>query len=98
MSVGAWVDRVESGSVRGVGLPSDCFNRGPCQAAGGGPDHAHVLMHDPVPGSEVGNELFWYLFKGEPEANNGYVDLNDDVPGLGLELDQESLVNFHVIE
>jgi L-alanine-DL-glutamate epimerase-like enolase superfamily enzyme len=56
---------------------------------------AEYFPRSPV---EVGNELFWYLFKGEPEANNGYVDLNDDVPGLGLELDQESLVNFHVIE
>jgi L-alanine-DL-glutamate epimerase-like enolase superfamily enzyme len=35
---------------------------------------------------EVGNELFWYVFDGEPEANNGYIDLADDRPGFGLTL------------
>ena len=35
---------------------------------------------------EVGNELFWYIFDGEPEARDGFVQLSDDAPGLGLTL------------
>jgi len=35
---------------------------------------------------EVGNELFWYVFDGEPEAKGGFVDLADDRPGFGLTL------------
>ncbi len=27
---------------------------------------------------EVGNELFWYIFDGEPVAENGFVDLSND--------------------
>ena len=35
---------------------------------------------------EVGNELFWYIFDGEPVAENGYVNLSDTAPGFGLTL------------
>lgn len=35
---------------------------------------------------EVGNELFWYIFDGEPVAQNGFIDLADDRPGFGLTL------------
>ena len=35
---------------------------------------------------EVGNELFWYIFDGEPVAQNGYIDLDDTTPGFGLTL------------
>lgn len=35
---------------------------------------------------EVGNELFWYIFEGEPVARNGFVDLSDEAPGFGLTL------------
>lgn len=35
---------------------------------------------------EVGNELFWYIFDGEPIAENGSIDLADDRPGFGLTL------------
>ena len=35
---------------------------------------------------EVGNELFWYIFDGEPVAQNGCIDLADDIPGFGLTL------------
>jgi L-alanine-DL-glutamate epimerase-like enolase superfamily enzyme len=47
---------------------------------------------------EVGNELFWYIFKGEPEAKGGYVDLDENVPGLGLTVDEQALKKFTVIE
>ena len=46
---------------------------------------------------EVGNELFWYIFKGEPVARDGYVELSDDVPGLGLEIDEDALKRFRVV-
>ena len=45
---------------------------------------------------EVGNELFWYIFKGEPVARDGFVELSDDVPGMGLEIDEAALSRFKV--
>ena len=35
---------------------------------------------------EVGNELFWYIFDGEPVAKDGFINLADDKPGFGLTL------------
>ena len=35
---------------------------------------------------EVGNELFWYIFDGEPVAINGFVELADEQPGFGLSI------------
>lgn len=35
---------------------------------------------------EVGNELFWYIFDGEPVAEGGYINLSDTTPGFGLTL------------
>ena len=47
---------------------------------------------------EVGNELFWYIFNGEPVAKNGRIDLRDDVPGLGLTVNEPALSKFTVLE
>lgn len=47
---------------------------------------------------EVGNELFWYIFEGEPEAVDGYIDLRDDVPGLGVSINEDALGRFTVTE
>jgi L-alanine-DL-glutamate epimerase-like enolase superfamily enzyme len=47
---------------------------------------------------EVGNELFWYIFKGEPMAVDGFVDLDENTPGLGLTIDEEKLEQFAVTE
>src|SRR5262245_59218897 len=47
---------------------------------------------------EVGNELFWYIFDGEPKPQKGYIDLSDDIPGLGLTINESGLARFHVIE
>jgi L-alanine-DL-glutamate epimerase-like enolase superfamily enzyme len=47
---------------------------------------------------EVGNELFWYIFDGEPEPADGYIDLDDAKPGLGLTVNEESLKRFKIIE
>jgi L-rhamnonate dehydratase len=46
---------------------------------------------------EVGNELFWYIFDGEPLPVNGHIDLDENVPGLGLTVNEESLKRFKVI-
>jgi L-rhamnonate dehydratase len=47
---------------------------------------------------EVGNELFWYIFKGEPTPQQGYVVLDENRPGLGIEIDEEGLKRFEVFE
>ena len=47
---------------------------------------------------EVGNELFWYIFDGEPTPVDGYINLRDDVPGLGLTIKEDQLDRFSVIE
>jgi L-rhamnonate dehydratase len=52
----------------------------------------------PIVDVEVGNELFWYIFEGEPKAKDGFIDLDDEVPGLGLTINEKALENFEVIE
>ncbi|HEV2674955.1 MAG TPA: L-rhamnonate dehydratase [Aliidongia sp.] len=52
----------------------------------------------PVHDVEVGNELFYYIFKGDPTPVNGFLDLDDDLPGLGLEISDEYLDQFDIIE
>jgi L-rhamnonate dehydratase len=46
---------------------------------------------------EVGNELFWYIFDGEPVAVDGQINLRDDVPGLGLTLSSSSAHEFKLV-
>jgi L-rhamnonate dehydratase len=36
---------------------------------------------------DTGNELFWKLYRGDPEAVNGEVELSDR-PGLGIEVNE----------
>jgi len=52
----------------------------------------------PVVDVEVGNELFWYVFRGEPTPVDGYIDLDENVAGLGLTIDEVSLKRFEIIE
>ena len=52
----------------------------------------------PVHDVEIGNELFYYLFKGDPEPVNGFIDLDDDVPGLGLTLNHDHFDQFNITE
>jgi len=47
---------------------------------------------------EVGNELFWYIFDGEPTPTDGSIDLRNDLPGLGLTINENALKKFDVIE
>jgi len=52
----------------------------------------------PIVDVEVGNELFWYIFKGEPVPHHGTIELDESLPGLGLEINEEALKQFEVIE
>ena len=47
---------------------------------------------------EVGNELFWRIFKGEPFPRDGTVELDENLPGLGLSVDEARLKSFDVME
>jgi L-alanine-DL-glutamate epimerase-like enolase superfamily enzyme len=47
---------------------------------------------------EVGNELFWYIFDGEPKPKDGFIDLDDQMPGLGLTINEEGMKQFQIIE
>jgi len=50
----------------------------------------------PVVDVEVGNELFWYIFNGEPKAKDGFVELDENVFGLGLTINEKGLEDFDV--
>lgn len=52
----------------------------------------------PVHEVEIGNELFYYLFKGDPAPVNGFIDLDDNIPGLGLSISDEHLADFVITE
>jgi L-rhamnonate dehydratase len=52
----------------------------------------------PIVDVEVGNELFWYVFQGEPKSQAGYINLDDNTPGLGLTINEAGLEQFEVIE
>ena len=52
----------------------------------------------PVVDVEVGNELFWYIFDGEPTPIKGHIDLRDDLPGLGLTVKESELSKFAIVE
>lgn len=52
----------------------------------------------PVHDVEVGNELFYYIFKGDPQPENGFLQLDDNLPGLGIELSDAHLKDFNIIE
>jgi L-alanine-DL-glutamate epimerase-like enolase superfamily enzyme len=47
---------------------------------------APIAEYFPKVPVEVGNELFWYIFDGEPVAERGFIDLSEDRPGFGLTL------------
>jgi L-rhamnonate dehydratase len=74
---------------------------------GGQMHNYHIVMaslncpmaeYFPMVDVEVGNELFWYLFDGEPKARDGFIDLNDSVPGLGLRLRTQALEEFEILD
>jgi len=57
-----------------------------------------ISEYFPVFDVEVGNELFYYIFKGDPDAVDGYLQLDDDMPGLGIEITDEHAKHFEIIE
>jgi L-rhamnonate dehydratase len=52
----------------------------------------------PIVDVEVGNELFWYIFDGEPRAKDGFIDLDENAPGLGLSIHPRAFEDFEVVE
>lgn len=52
----------------------------------------------PVYGVEVGNELFYYIFEGDPIPERGFITLDDTKPGLGVSLSDKYLDKFRIIE
>ncbi len=52
----------------------------------------------PVHKVEVGNELFYYIFEGDPTPQNGFIDLDDNLPGLGITLSEKYLSDFEITE
>ena len=51
----------------------------------------------PVFDVEIGNELFYYIFAGEPDAVDGYLQLDDHTPGLGLSLKPNLEEQFNIL-
>ena len=56
----------------------------------------YILEYFPFWPDEIGNELFLYIFEGEPQAKDGYIELDDTKPGLGIELSEKYLKDFVV--
>ncbi|MGN0909521.1 MAG: L-rhamnonate dehydratase, partial [Succinivibrio sp.] len=52
----------------------------------------------PVCKVEVGNELFYYIFKGDPIPDHGCITLDDNSEGLGISLRTDCLDKFNIIE
>jgi L-alanine-DL-glutamate epimerase-like enolase superfamily enzyme len=58
------------------------------------PMSEYFPMHD----VEIGNELFYYIFEGEPVAHDGYLQLDDATPGLGLTICDRYEDSFEIVE
>ena len=52
----------------------------------------------PVHDVEIGNELFYYIFEGDPAPENGFINLDDNKPGLGLTITDKFKSDFKIIE
>ena len=52
----------------------------------------------PIVDVEIGNELFWYIFEGEPLPKDGYIELDESKPGLGVVINEGALKQFEIIE
>jgi len=57
-----------------------------------------ISEYFPVHDVEIGNELFYYIFEGDPKPEQGFIDLNDDIPGLGLKITDKYKSDFKIIE
>jgi len=56
-----------------------------------------ISEYFPIHDVEVGNELFYYIFDGDPAAENGFLQLDDNKLGLGLTLKTEYLDQFNIV-
>ena len=74
---------------------------------GGQMHNLHVVMSSfaspmaeyfPQTEIEVGNEMFWYIFNGEAVAENGFLQLDDNKPGVGLTLKEDYVDQFKIIQ
>ena len=57
-----------------------------------------ISEYFPVHDVEIGNELFYYIFDGDPSPKDGFIDLDDNKPGLGLTITDKYKSNFNIIE
>ncbi len=57
-----------------------------------------ISEYFPVFDVEVGNELFYYIFDGDPEAKDGFLQLDDDTPGLAITITDRHLQHFEIDE
>ena len=57
-----------------------------------------ISEYFPVFDVEVGNELFYYIFEGDPEAKDGYLQLDDNLPGLGISITDKHSQHFEIFE
>jgi L-alanine-DL-glutamate epimerase-like enolase superfamily enzyme len=57
-----------------------------------------ISEYFPIHDVEVGNELFYYVFDGDPAATDGFLQLDDNLPGLGLTISDKYLDNFRIDE
>jgi L-alanine-DL-glutamate epimerase-like enolase superfamily enzyme len=55
-----------------------------------------ISEYFPVFDVEVGNELFYYIFEGDPDAKDGFLDLDDNLPGLGISISDKHLEHFDI--
>ncbi|MEM1398872.1 MAG: L-rhamnonate dehydratase [Pseudomonadota bacterium] len=57
-----------------------------------------ISEYFPVFDVEVGNELFYYIFDGDAEAENGFLELDEETPGLGISISDKHIHNFEISE
>ena len=58
-----------------------------------------ISEYFPVFDVEVGNELFYYIFEGDPDADDdGFLQLDDNLPGLGITITDKHLEHFEIEE
>ncbi len=58
----------------------------------------YIAEYFPMFDVEVGNELFYYIFEGDPVAVDGFLNLDDNIPGLGISISDKHLHNFDIFE
>lgn len=57
-----------------------------------------ISEYFPIFDVEVGNELFYYIFEGDPQAVDGHLQLDDNKPGLGISISDKHLKDFEIVE